>query len=324
MNKDRVLVTGGAGFIGSHLVDQLLNLGYIVTVVDDFSVGTLGNLEAARKYGNALQVVKCDITDPGLLAVIEDSSPRYIFHLAAQADVRKSIIDPIYDARVNLLGSINVIQGAVKAGVERIVYAASGGTIYGEPSADQLPIVETTPHNPLSYYGVSKKGVVDYLRAQHSITGMKFVALALANVYGPRQDPHGESGVVSIFAGNLCRGHGCVIYGDGTQTRDFVHVDDVVAAFVRAVESRSEEVINISSGQETSVYELYLETAKLTHSDLKPTYKDQRIGEVLRSCLSNEKARLLLDWTPKVDIHTGLESVVDWVRRDQRARALSK
>lgn len=324
MTNGRVLVTGGAGFIGSHLVDRLLSLRYEVTVVDDFSVGKGSNLESAKSYGEALEVVKCDITDTCLRAVIDASSPKYVFHLAAQADVRKSIADPIYDAKVNLLGSINVIQSAISAGAERLIYAASGGTIYGEPPEDELPIVETTPHSPLSYYGVSKKAVVDYLRAQRAIGGLDYVALALANVYGPRQDPHGESGVVSIFAGNLCNGHDCVIYGDGRQTRDFVHVDDVVEAFVRAIDRGSEEVINISSGQETSVNELYLETSKLANSDLKPTYKDPRKGEVLRSCLSNEKARLVLGWTPKVDIHSGLNSVVNWVRQDQPAQSLSK
>lgn len=310
----KVVVTGGAGFIGSHLVDKLLSLNYQVTVIDDFSTGMASNLNTARTYSAQFDLVEMDITAAQLGAVISEISPGYIFHLAAQADVRKSIEDPVHDARVNLLGSINLIQAAKLSGVKRIIYAASGGTLYGEPASELLPLVEENPRCPLSFYGVSKAGVIDYLVAQAALGGPGFVALALANVYGPRQDPHGEAGVVSIFAGHLARSEKCVIYGTGEQTRDFVHVSDVVEAFIASMDKGKNEHINISSGIETSVNKLYATMAKLMNCKLEPVYLDGRLGEISRSCLANDKAKAVLGWTPRMDLESGLESVIDWVR----------
>lgn len=310
----KVAVTGGAGFIGSHLVDKLLSLGYQVTVIDNFSTGKESNLNLARTYSNLFNLVEMDITDTQLGEVISEVSPKYIFHLAAQADVRKSIEDPIYDARVNLLGSVNLILASKLSGVERIIYAASGGTLYGEPSTELLPLTEDTPRRPLSFYGVSKAGVIDYLAAQAAIGGAEFVALALANVYGPRQDPHGEAGVVSIFAGRLSRSEECVIYGNGEQTRDFVHVSDVVEAFIASMDRGNNEIINISSGVETTVNKLYLTMVNLMNCKSEPFYLDGRLGEISRSCLANDKAKSVLGWTAKMDLEAGLESVIDWVK----------
>ncbi len=314
MSVDRVVVTGGAGFIGSHLVDRLLELGFEVVVVDDFSVGSMANLENATKFGSQLQVVRQDVADDGLQAVMAKAAPRFVFHLAAQADVRHSISDPIHDARVNVVGSLNVIECSHRIGVERLLYAASGGTLYGEPDPSLLPLTEVAQHQPLSNYGVSKKVVLDYLAAYRVLYGMDYVVLALANVYGPRQDPHGESGVVSIFAGNLVANQPSVIFGDGKQTRDFVYVADVVDAFVKSLDSGVGEVFNISRSQETSVNELYWEMAKLNGTLIEPKYMQGRTGELRRSCLSNVKAREILRWEPVVGMNEGLAHVIEWIR----------
>ncbi len=313
MSSDTVVVTGGAGFIGSHLVDRLLEHGFDVVVVDDFSSGSVANLEAATRFGSQLKVMRQDITDPTLVEVFENVSPRFVFHLAAQSDVRRSMADPVLDASVNILGSLNVIESSRRLGVERLVYAASGGTLYGEPSLASLPLKETAEHRPLSNYGVSKKAVLDYLTVYREVYGFAFVALALANVYGPRQDPHGESGVVSIFAGNLAAREHCVIYGDGEQTRDFVFVGDVVEAFLRAMNTGAGEVFNISSSTETSVNTLYWEMAKLYGAIEEPTYLPGRPGELRRSCLSNSKAREILSWQPSFALAEGLSKVIEWV-----------
>ncbi len=314
MSADCVVVTGGAGFIGSHVVDRLLEIGFKVVVIDDFSVGSMANLEDAKRYGSQLQVVRQDIAGKDLQDVMERVTPRFVFHLAAQADVRRSMSDPLGDALVNVVGSLNVIELSHRFGVERLVYSASGGTLYGEPDLSLLPLTEKAPHQPLSNYGVSKKVVLDYLAAYGSLYGMEYVALALANVYGPRQDPHGESGVVSIFAGNLVSDRPSVIFGDGEQTRDFVYVGDVVDAFVRSLDAGEGELFNIASSRETSVNELYWEMARLQASPLEPKYLPGRTGELKRSCLSNQKASEILLWKPMVGMNDGLSRVIKWVR----------
>ncbi|TAN26321.1 MAG: NAD-dependent epimerase/dehydratase family protein [Actinomycetota bacterium] len=313
MSDDSVVVTGGAGFIGSNLVDRLLDVGFRVTVIDDLSVGSMSNLECASKYGSQFAMVRQDITSAELLDVMEAVKPRYVFHLAAQAAVRHSMSDPMFDARVNILGSLNVIESSRRTGVERILYSASGGTLYGEPDPSRFPLTEVNKHQPLSNYGVSKRAVLDYLGAYRAIYGLEYVALALANVYGPRQDPHGESGVVSIFAGNLRSRQRCVIFGDGNQTRDFIFVADVVEAFIQALHAGDGEVVNISSSTETSVNELYWEIAKIVGSSLEPEFLAGRVGELGRSCLSNKKAREILGWKPQVSLSDGLGQVIDWI-----------
>ena len=228
----RALVTGGAGFIGSALVDRLLAEGHEVDVVDDLSTGSLSNLAEARKAGGkALRIHQLDIRVPELVELVALRRPEVVFHLAAQASVPASVARPIFDAEVNVLGTLNVLEGARSAGSDRVVFAASGGTLYGDPDVSKQPIPETMAHRPLSPYGVSKKSAIDYLVAYRELHAVEFTALALANVYGPRQDPHGESGVVAIFARRLVAAQPITIFGDGEQTRDFVYVDDVVDAF---------------------------------------------------------------------------------------------
>ena len=228
----RALVTGGAGFIGSNLVDRLLAEGYEVDVVDDLSTGSLGNLAGARTCGGTMRFHNLDVRSGDFVDLVRHRQPEVIFHLAAQADVRVSVDRPVFDAEVNVLGTIQVLEGArAAAATTKVVFAASGGTLYGEPEDANLPVDEHQPHRPLSPYGVSKKAAIDYLVAYRELHGLEFTALALANVYGPRQDPYGEAGVVAIFAGNLVSGRPCVVFGDGNQTRDYVYVDDVVDAF---------------------------------------------------------------------------------------------
>jgi len=218
----RALVTGGAGFIGSTLVDRLLAEGHAVDVVDDLSTGTLANLADARATQNyELTFHRLDIRDPAVVDLLAHRRPEVVFHLAAQADVRVSVERPVFDAEVNILGTINVLEGARAAGARKVVFAASGGTLYGEP--EHLPVKESHPQRPLSPYGVSKKAATDYLAAYRELHGIEFTALALANIYGPRQDPHGEAGVIAIFAGRLLAGEPCTIFGEGNQTRDFVY-----------------------------------------------------------------------------------------------------
>ncbi len=311
----RAMVTGGAGFIGSNLVDRLLAEGHDVDVVDDLSTGSLANLADARASGGALRFHNLDVRSGDLVDLVRHRRPEVIFHLAAQADVRVSVDRPVFDADVNILGTIQVLEGARAGGTTKIVFAASGGTLYGEPDGSDLPVDEHQPHKPLSPYGVSKKSAIDYLVAYRELHGIEFTALALANVYGPRQDPHGEAGVVAIFAGNLVAGRPCVVFGDGSQTRDYVFVDDVVDAFARATRRGGGLVMNIGTGQETSVSKLYEIVAKACGSDLKARPAPARPGEIQRSALDPRRAGLHLGWKPWTPLGKGVAAVVDHVRR---------
>ncbi|HUC04328.1 MAG TPA: NAD-dependent epimerase/dehydratase family protein [Acidimicrobiales bacterium] len=314
----RSLVTGGAGFIGSALVDRLLAEGHEVDVIDDFSTGSLSNLAEARAAaGGALTIHHIDITTPTVIELIVRRRPTYIFHLAAQADVRVSVARPTFDAAVNIVGSLHVLEGARQGECERIVFAASGGTLYGDPPAEELPLRESAPHKPLSPYGVSKKAVLDYLVAYRELHALEFSALALANVYGPRQNPHGEAGVVAIFADRLLTGEPVTIFGDGAQTRDFVYVDDVVDAFVRASTRGGGLVCNIGTGQETSVNDLHHVMAAQLNSKVKPKKAPLRAGEVARSCLDIERAAIQLGWRPWTELTEGTGAVLEFVRNQQ-------
>jgi UDP-glucose 4-epimerase len=251
-----IIVTGGAGFIGSTLVDRLLADGRQVAVVDNLASGNFDNLRGAREHGSAFAFHQIDVRSPDLPALFASIEPEVVFHLAAQADVRVSVARPLFDAEVNVLGGLNVIESGRLAGARKIVVASSGGTIYGEPAPEALPVDERHPQHPVSPYGVAKKVTDDYLFAMGALHGLQHASMALANVYGPRQDPHGEAGVVAIFAGRLLAGDPCTVFGDGAQTRDFVYVDDVVDAFCRGAGSGS-GVYNIGTGVETSVNQLY-------------------------------------------------------------------
>jgi UDP-glucose 4-epimerase len=307
----RALVTGGAGFIGSTLVDRLLADGHEVVVVDDFSSGSDANLEPA---GTAVTVHRMDIRDEAVTDVVAATEAEVVFHLAAQADVRVSVARPAFDAAVNVIGLINVLEGARRGGTRKVVFASSGGTIYGEPDPATLPVGEDQPELPIAPYGVAKKVGTDYLRAYRAVHGLDWTSLALANVFGPRQDPHGEAGVVAIFAGRLLAGEPCTIFGTGEQTRDYVYVDDVVDAFARAIDAGSGELYNIGTGQETSVNTLYATMATAAGVDADADYAPARPGELDRSCLDPAKAREQLGWSPRGTLETGITSVLDWFR----------
>jgi UDP-glucose 4-epimerase len=311
----RTLVTGGAGFIGSNLVDRLLAEGHEVDVVDDFSTGSLSNLSEARgSVGGALTIHHLDITAPGVVELMARRRPQLVFHLAAQIDVRASVAQPTFDAAVNIIGSLHILEGARQAGTERVVFAASGGTLYGDPAPEDLPLRESHPQQPLSPYGVAKKSVIDYLVAYRQLHALEFCALALGNVYGPRQDPHGEAGVVAIFAERILRGEPVTVFGDGEQTRDYVFVDDVVDAFVRAATRGGGLTCNIGTGTETSVNELLSTMAAQAGVEVSPVFAPLRPGELLRSCLDIERAAIQLGWRPWTGLAEGARAVLEFVR----------
>jgi UDP-glucose 4-epimerase len=312
----RTMVTGGAGFIGSTLVDRLLAEGHEVDVVDDLSSGSLANLADARAAaGRALTIHQLDIRLPETQELIARRRPAVIFHLAAQIDVRVSVDRPVFDADVNVMGSLRVLEGARAAGTDRVVFAASGGTLYGDVDPADLPVRESHPQRPMSPYGVSKKAVIDYLAAYRELHALEYCALALANVYGPRQDPHGEAGVVAIFAAALAEGRPATIYGDGEQTRDYVYVDDVVDAFARAATRGGGLVCNVGTGQETSVNELYRTMAAAAGVDAAPLHAAARPGELLRNALDANRAALHLGWRPWTSLPDGTAAVIDSTRR---------
>jgi UDP-glucose 4-epimerase len=245
---------------------------------------------------------------------MERRRPEVVFHLAAQADVRVSVADPVFDAEVNLVGTVRVLEGARRCGAARVVFAASGGTLYGEPDPSALPLEENLPQRPLSPYGVSKKGGIDYLVAYRELYSLEFAALALANVYGPRQDPHGEAGVVAIFAERLVLEQPVTVFGDGEQTRDFVYVDDVVDAFVRAADRGGGLVCNVGTGRETSVNELVRVMADRAGVEPRVEFQPLRPGEILRSALDPTRAGMQLGWHSWTELGEGTEAVLDFVR----------
>jgi UDP-glucose 4-epimerase len=310
----RTLVTGGAGFIGSTLVDRLLAEGHSVDVIDDLSTGDLSNLAEARTQRDRMTFHQIDIRSEDVVDVIARRRAEVVFHLAAQADVRVSVARPAYDAEINIVGSLNVIEGARQGGAQKVVFASSGGTIYGDPPPSALPVKETHPQQPLSPYGVAKKAVSDYLLAYRELYAMEFTSLALANVYGPRQDPHGEAGVVAIFAGRLLKGDQCTVFGTGEQTRDFVFVDDVVDAFVRAAGKGSGLLCNVGTGQETSVNLLYQTMAAAVGVDAPAVVAPARVGELDRSVLDPSRAGIYLGWKSWTTLPDGVAATLDWFR----------
>lgn len=312
----RALVTGGAGFIGSNLVDRLLAEGHSVEVIDNLSSGRLANLADARAdRDHEFSFHQMDICDPTVTELIERRAPEVVFHLAAQIDVRVSVDDPVLDARINVIGLLNVLEGARRAGARKLVFASSGGTIYGDVDPEDLPVTESHEQRPVAPYGVTKKVGTDYLNAYRELHQLEYTSLALANVYGPRQDPHGEAGVVAIFAGKLLAGERCKVFGTGEQTRDYVYVDDVADAFVRAAERGSGLLCNIGTGVETSVNELYRTMARNAGVDQDPEYAPARTGELARSCLDASRAGLHLGWSPFTELDHGTAEVLDYFRK---------
>ncbi len=319
----RVLVTGAAGFIGSHLTDKLLAQGDEVLGVDNLSSGTLANLGDARRSSvGKFTFQRVDVTSTAITDLIARYKPEVVFHLAAQVDVRKSLADPIHDAMVNVIGTLNLLQAASENGARKFVFTSSGGCIYGEPGESRLPVSEDQVYLPESMpespYGVSKKVVLDYLRYFKAIKDLDYTALALSNVYGPRQEPASEVGlegqVVAIFSRKMLAGRPATIYGDGTQTRDFVYVEDVVAAFLAAQEKGSGELVNVGSGNELSVNELFGRLAELTGSRYEAQYAPARPGELQRIVIDPTKAGEVLGWQPQTPLEDGLRKTVAYFK----------
>ncbi|MGH3144772.1 MAG: SDR family oxidoreductase [Rubrobacter sp.] len=295
----RVLVTGGAGFIGSHVVELLLQRGCEVAIVDDLSTGKRDNVPEGARF------CEMDVRN-GCSEVFEDFGPQVLCHQAAQTDVRRSVGKPDFDAEVNVLGTVRLLQSCVEHGVGRVIFASSGGAVYGEQEA--FPATEDHPQYPISPYGVSKlagERYLHYYRVQHGLT---YVALRYANVYGPRQDPHGEAGVVSIFSGNLAAGRPSTINGSGEQTRDYVYVEDVARANVLALEEDVPDgAYNVGTGVETSVNELYEWLRRISGHDLPPKHGSAKPGEQQRSSVDPAKAARVMGWRPQVALDAGLE-----------------
>jgi UDP-glucose 4-epimerase len=294
----RALVTGGAGFIGSHLVDALLARGDAVSVVDDLSSGRREHVP------DGLPLHVADIA--AITDAMAAERPDVVFHLAAQVDVRKSVADPAHDARVNVAGTASVLEAARAAGARRVLLASTGGALYGESAA--LPTPEDSPLEPFSPYGAGKAAAETYLALYTRLHGLSTMALRFGNVYGPRQDPHGEAGVIAIFAGASVEGRPATIYGDGSQTRDYVYVGDVVSGFLAAADSTATGPVNIGTGTETSVLEL------VEAIGVEPRFAPARTGEVARSCLDVNRAAELLDWHAEVTLADGLERTLAAVR----------
>jgi UDP-glucose 4-epimerase len=308
------LVTGGAGFIGSHLCDRLLAEGHRVIAVDDLTTGRIANLAEARGYGKGFTFFNMDVRAEGLLPLFERHKPEVVMHVAAQPGVRHSLANPVFDASVNVMGFLNVMECASRTGVRKVVYAASGGTLYGE--SRKLPTKETAAAGarPLSPYGISKRTPLDYLAYYEQHRGIEYMALALANVYGPRQDPRGEAGVVAIFASKMLVGETPTINGDGNQTRDYVFVDDVVHAFALSAERGNGRFVNIGTGLETSVNAIYRMLAELTGFTGQPAEGSLPAGELRRSCLDNALAAQVLGWKPWTHLEDGLGETVAYLK----------
>lgn len=303
----KVLVTGGAGFIGSHVVDTLIGESHEVAVVDNLSTGrrALVNDKATLHL--------CDVRSSRLGAVFSAVHPDAVIHLAAQAAVPRSVADPIHDAGVNVIGTLGVLQAAHRVGVRRVVYISTGGAAYGD--TDVLPTPEDHPTRATSPYGVSKVAAERYLEWWAGFTGTSAITLRLANVYGPRQDPLGEAGVVAIFAHRLFGGEACVINGDGEQTRDYVYVGDVVDAVARALaHHETRGVLNIGTGIATSVNELYRQIARIVETTAPPTYGPARSGEQRHSVLDPKRASAALDWTAVTKLEDGLARTIEHLR----------
>jgi UDP-glucose 4-epimerase len=311
----RALVTGGAGFIGSNLVDALIARGDDVVILDDLSTGRESNLDDGRR--NGAELVRADIREADRIAeIVQEAGPETIFHLAAQIDVRKSVTDPGWDAGINVVGTANVLEAARKANVARVVNTSTGGAIYGD--VDTIPSPESTPPAPMAGYGASKFCAEQYCDLYARLHGMSTITLRYGNVYGPRQDPLGEAGVIAIFCGRLMEGGRPRIYGDGRQTRDYVYVGDVVAANLAAAEHTNVGgAVNVGTGTETSVLDLVaiLQQAG-DRDDFEPEFAEARLGEIERSCLDVSRARDELGWQAKTSLADGMRRTLDAARAE--------
>ncbi len=307
----RILVTGGAGFIGSHVVDALVERGHEVVVVDDLSTGKREYLNPQAKFYHL------DIRDAqGLEEVFAAERPEIVNHQAARANVRESMEKPVLYAEVNVIGSLNLLELSRKYGVGKFIYASTGGAVYGEP--EYLPADESHPINPLDPYGASKHFLEHYLYLYGANHGLHYIALRYANVYGPRQDPYGEAGVVAIFTGQMLQGGEPIINGSGEQERDFVYVSDIAEANVKAIERGEDHIYNIGWGIGTSISEIFAKLKEITGYEKEAVHGPPKLGEVFKIYLDASKAQHELDWAPRVGLHEGMRRTVEYFRNAHR------
>lgn len=310
LKKHKALVTGGAGFIGSHLVDMLIEKGYKVSVIDNLSSGKRKNLNPKAKF------YKIDICDPKISSVFKKEKPDFVFHLAAHIEARESVKDPVSDAKINILGSINVLENCRKFKVKKIIFSSSGGEVYGD--AKIIPTSEDYPPKPLSPYGAGKFAVEKYLDVYQALYNISYVALRFGNVYGPRQNPHGEAGVVAIFTGKMLNKEKPFIHGDGKQSKDYIFIEDVVSAAILALKSDIAGPVNLGTGKESSVLEIFNKIKKLTGSGIEAVHVPLPSCSFKRGCLSIKKAKRVLGWEPKYDLDKGLIKTVRWFNANFR------
>jgi UDP-glucose 4-epimerase len=305
----KILITGGAGFIASHVVDAYLKAGHEIAVVDNLSTGFRNNLNPRATF------YEVDIRDDiAVNRIFDEFRPEVINHHAAQMDVRRSTRDPVYDAQCNILGSLNLILAAARTGVRRFMYVSTGGAVYGEVPSIDLPVAETYPVNPICQYGISKHTVEHYLYLYHRLYNMPYIVLRYPNVYGPRQNPHGEAGVVAIFTLLLLAGRPCTIFGDGAKTRDYVFIRDVVHANLLALQSAYCGILNIGSGSGTSDQQVYEAVAEAVGTALPPQYTTVRAGEVEHIYLNADRARQVLGWEQQVPFRAGVRETVSHIK----------
>ena len=303
----KALITGGAGFIGSNVADGLLEKNYDVVIVDDLSNGKKENIPGKAKF------YKCDIRDKKIYDIFQSEKPDIVIHNAAQLSVRVSVENPLMDADINIMGGLNVINACNETKIKKIIFASSGGTVYGEQ--EYFPADENHPKNPISPYGVAKLATENYLYYFYKTSGLEYISLRYANIYGPRQDPYGEAGVVAIFSRRILEGKNPIINGDGLQTRDYVYVGDAVDANIKAIESNFVGPVNIGTGKETSVIELFKLLKQISgRDDIKEVHGPAKEGEQRRSQLSYRLAREVLGWHPEVSIEEGLRLTYEWFK----------
>ncbi|MCH8349303.1 MAG: SDR family oxidoreductase [Chloroflexi bacterium] len=305
------LVTGGAGFIGSHLVDRLVSQGFRVVVIDNLSTGKLKNLNPAATFHHV------DITNKSVVEVFQREQPDLVFHLAAQASVSASTKDPIQDSDINVMGTLRLLEAARRCGIEKFIYSSTGGALYGEPQ--YTPCDENHPIVPLSPYALSKYVGELYLQLYHRLYLLNYTTLRYGNVYGPRQEPHGEAGVVAIFTQAMLEGKQPQIFGDGNQERDFVYIDDVVEANLAAIERGDADAFNIGTGEKTSVNRIFESIQSIIKYRWGPEHGPARPGEVYQISLDGSKAARELGWTPQATLEEGLGQTVEYFRENVKA-----